>query len=1057
MPPLSSPSPHNSHPDSSLNASSSPSSITGAVAPKRKKYAARKDNKMAQAEPDTQFNKGNAPDLLFESFPSTLLREPALVNTTSPVLDALTSLPLSQLHDTNIRTDDWTKSIPFGGTPPQEATSIGESPPTFIMPTDRGAFDRSATPASPPRSRHRPLSIGTEHSESPRYQSHDRQKRNSISTQQQCYPPPPHLPQAHFYSAPDIDIPGIPPIGTRAQETLGSSFCAVDNIIFQKPRHSVKKVLLVGRDGALEVLSLDGEQARLLGALRGLNGRVLDAKILTWTCGADPFLLHRPLVVATIFGPVTPDDTERPASVVPDNISTRQDGNPGRSDLPHMQTRVQVFSLRSQSLLATLFATKPETCYSAFPGSSPSVPPPSGDLRLFTSGNYIVVASGTSGEVLIFGASKNQRSPYSCLGKTWTNVRVRDTHRHSGSSNSTTTDELYSEFGYDIGFSETPILSLSGRWLAVSPPPSSRTSLGGTIRCHIHHKRIYETDAHNPPTRPTVTCVADYDNGSFLTNLTRGVTQEIFRGATWTGGQVAQTWNNYFYKDAHHSQDMASRRGAHMDPPHPNFFPPTHSQDTEKPSVKSPDLVSLIDLKRLEEGENGKVTTINPVATFQPPNGCGFVSLSPNGLMLLTVSRKGDIQHVWDLMQMRFCRSKLVVTDDISQTTPSLPAYVREVARFDRLTMTSILDVKWTEPIGERLGIATKNGTIHLYDIPKSAYQWPPLRRVQRHQKPNSDDSTKEKLDDPSPRGYGISTAVKVIGDTTQPILSAFRGRAPSVGAAFATVGIGFATSRGSKVIVSGLSKSVGAAAETMNAIRHFGENRMHLRAFAREAAPCRMAWLGDDCEPLLGIVDGEFFRVYKIRDGKKKQEQSAFGTKVREVLLPSYLRIPPGPSQTLLTMINVETAGHWSPPPIVPLTFPPTVKCSPLSQAEIETNAPYQPFHTDRRVNLEIFTAKYQDQGPDADPWVFGKSTPSRKLLLQANKNTTDPSNLCENGMENHINLGRRNGTVEYAVLTTRQKKRTGSGDAYGTSEGNEEGFFEDDCDILDFAADRV
>jgi hypothetical protein len=38
----------------------------------------------------------------------------------------------------------------------------------------------------------------------------------------------------------------------------------------------------------------------------------------------------------------------------------------------------------------------------------------------------------------------------------------------------------------------------------------------------------------------------------------------------------------------------------------------------------------------------------------------------------------------------------------------------------------------------------------------------------------------------------------------------------------------------------------------------------------------------------------------------------------------------------------------------------------------------------------------------------------------------------------------------VEQVIVTTRRRRR-------GKGEGEEEGFFEDDCEVLDFAEDRV
>src|SRR5439155_1096283 len=78
---------------------------------------------------------------------------------------------------------------------------------------------------------------------------------------------------------------------------------------------------------------------------------------------------------------------------------------------------------------------------------------------------------------------------------------------------------------------------------------------------------------------------------------------------------------------------------------HPNFFPPTHAQETRNAS--EPELVSIIDLKRLQDSPGKKgVDPLTSSATFQPPGGCSFVSFAPSGLHLLTASKKGDVHYV---------------------------------------------------------------------------------------------------------------------------------------------------------------------------------------------------------------------------------------------------------------------------------------------------------------------------------------------------------------------------------------------------------------------------
>jgi hypothetical protein len=136
-----------------------------------------------------------------------------------------------------------------------------------------------------------------------------------------------------------------------------------------------------------------------------------------------------------------------------------------------------------------------------------------------------------------------------------------------------------------------------------------------------------------------------------------------------------------------------------------------------------------------------------------------------------------------------------------------------------------------------------------------------------------------------------------------------------------------------------------------------------------------------------------------------------------------------------------------------------------PLSYAEIETNSPYQPFHTDRRIRLFTYEApdhpapdhESQTQGmPSSDPWVFGQDIPA----IRVNVGTTStmesegvPSAEDVLGpMENILHRGKGSEDVEQLVITTRRRKRTKDGNG-----GLEDGFFEDDCEVLDFASNRV
>ena len=989
----------------------------------------------------------------------------------SPVLDALGTLAETRDNDLAYRTDTWAKSIPFG-----------KSPPTDLLDGDLiGGFSHPSSASPPPRTR--PLSYGNGYlsSDRSRQQSADRQKSHSVNSPFNNQIPLPHLPQAHFYGAPDIDLP-MHPAQNRPQEE-SYSFCAFDylNSSFKVSRMG-GNVLLVGTDGALEVLAIEDRKARPIGKLVGLNGRVVDAKLLNFHLQSDPFTSSRPHVALIIHGPSQSDDESRGSSAgsetneIPGTPQRHPsvDRRPERDNSKFYQTRAEVYSLRTGDRVTTLFASKPVPCFENLPGLPQFAPSPVGSLKLYTSGNYVVLASGVSGEVYIYGINPfSVTNAYQCFGKTWTSVQARESRRYSASSNSTDPDGSRNNSPHDSVISDNPILSLSGRWLAVVPPsPTARVSIQGTVPAGLVQGKVFGLETRSPPTKPPVTCATDNGEGeSFFDKVARGVTQELVKGARWMGDQGLQAWNNYWNRDQ--PQSTAPRRASLMDVPQHayNMFPPTHAQDTHAASTSEPDIVSVLDLRRLEDGGENKSTLINPVATFQVPNGCSFLSLSPNGLMLLTASKKGDVQYVWDLMQAKHCRAGAFLSDDpISQISN-----VRRIARFARLTTSSIVDVIWASPSGDRLAIITRKGTVHVFDMPRTAFQWPPFRRV--HPTSRRPQSTDSPADDMGDRGAASpwSAAMKMVGDRTQPIFAAVRGRAPSAGSGFPPAG-GFGISsaagvRSGKVVAAGLSKSMGAASGTVNTLRHVGENRLHVSGLSRDPAASRVIWTSHKGQLSLGLIDNGFFRLYRIRRGmstnKGRQSQSVIGDRVVELKLPAHLQTPCGPIP--VGSFNPETTvSAWLALP-TSTSHPSNIsraKSQPLSQAEIETNAPYQPFHTDQRVNLYIFSPECESSNSmidqPTDQWVFGDDLSMSKLHVRPVSPTGDDDALDSSHeqagygdeMENQISLSNSTGNGEEVVITTRRKKRRSSG---FTGNGMDDGFFEDDCEVLDFARDRV
>lgn len=1016
----------------------------------------------------------------------------------SPVLDALGSLAETPDNDIAFRTDTWAKSVPFGKSPPNDVLD-GDFPPSgspFSFPTnpERGGFSHPSSASPPPR--RRPLSYGNGYlsgnSNVSRQQSTDRQKSHSISTPFNQIPPP-HLPQPHFYGAPDVDLQLLSE--NDQTSTDGSySFCAFDTI--DSPSFKTSRiggsVLLSGTDGTLEVLAIEDRKTRLIGKLVGLNGRVIGAKMLTGSTSHDLLSSSRPHVAVILHGPCAPKDDEthtssagseanEAASAAGGRVSSAEK-RPHREDIKFYQTKVEVYSLRFGDHIATLFTTKPTPCLDTIPGMPMFAPPPVGNLRLYVSGSYVVLASGASGEVYIYGINPSSPDSYQCYGKTWTSVQSRETRRYSMSSSSTDPDGSRNDSPHNsTAESENPILTLRGRWLAVVPPSSNyRTPLRGTVPPSLVQGKVFGLETRSPPARPTVNCATDVGEGeSLFDKVARGVAQELVRGARWMGDQGLQAWNNYWNKEQ--LQNQSGRRPNVMDVPqqgYNNAFPPTHGQDTQTASPSEPDLVSIIDLKRLEDGGENKSALFNPTATFQVPNGCSFLSLSPNGLMLLTASRKGDVQYVWDLLQAKYCRAGAFLADN-----SMIPcANVRQIARYARLTTSSIVDVIWTIPTGDRLAIITRKGTVHVFDMPRSAFQWPPFRRARPA--PNRAHGTDSSTDYPSDRANDanpLSAAFKLVGGKTQPIFSAVKGRTPSAGSAFSVSSFGIpsaAGARSGKAVAAGLSKSVGAATGTVNTLRHVGENRLHLPGLARDPVASRVTWITHKSQPFLGLVDSGTFRLYRIRrtisSSKNRSLQSVFGGKEIEYKLPAILQNPCGPMPvTTGPVVDVAVHASLALPSSNPQSSASKAKRQPLSQAEIETNVPYQPFHTDQRVNLFIISPESETaDSMISDPtgqWVFGDDISMSKLHVRpfsSGGDDDDDDDITHEhqpgfggNMENLISLGNSTGNVEEVLITTRRKKRhTSSPYPSTTPRGDlDDGFFEDDCEVLDFARDRV
>jgi len=717
-----------------------------------------------------------------------------------------------------------------------------------------------------------------------------------------------------------------------------------------------------------------------VGALHGIQGTIVDATFLTWASAYDPFAEYRPLVALTVHGLAEPGEDaqvpqDRPYSATPEGLH---------------ETRVVVYSLARASQIVELLRVPSQM--SVHPGGQ-SATALAANLTVHASGNFITVTSGLSGELYIFTIRRGKESAvFECLGKYWTTIQPHLQRRDSSHSRASDAEVSPADIGRGPDVDDLPIVSLNGRYLAYCPATTpSPPSVGAVLGDFVLHSKMSHISAGTAPSRPLINCEVDSpDVDTFLSKVAKGFAQEAVRGAKWISEKGLQTWQNYWKRESASQAQPASSSSSppiYSTPMGLPQFPPTHAVDTQNASHE-PEIVTILDLKLLQETQGRKNLDLTPMTTFQPPGGCSFLSFMPTGLGLMTANHKGDVQYIWDLMQIRYVK------------VPHLPGdvesvRVRQLARYERLSPSTIIDIAWDGFTGHRFALLTKNKTVHLFDIPITAFQWPPPR-TKKH-RPASvpvDPSHVKPETEPGPQAGFFASAMSIAG-RTQPMLANLRGRAPSMGGIGAS-GIGLASTtgiKGGRAVAAGLSKSLGAASETVTSIRHANQSRLHLKAIARQGT---LLWQRRDGKSVLSVLDTAAIKVYYVRMTKPRENRlretvsvfdarKAVANKFPHVsdLMADVLALQPTPvankqgendhsDESLLS-------GFWKARPNrdVSQRMP-----HPLASAEIETNAPYQPFHSDSRVTISVFA-------DDEQHGNLGATRPSQPRL-QSSKRTS-------------------------------------------------------------------
>jgi len=739
-----------------------------------------------------------------------------------------------------------------------------------------------------------------------------------------------------------------------------------------------------------------------------------------------------------------------------------------------------------------------------------TVPPPSGDLSILADSGNILVASGTTGEVWIFDHSPTEdrlHQEFRCIGKIWTTVQRATSRDPSSPPQFPAFEQGHGERGNSSTQSKTPLLSLKGRWLAFSPPLSNSqvSSLRVVVPSLAAPLRVPGLNTYTPPQQPPENCAVDMAQEEKLLNwVAREVTQSLIKNIKMVGGKGKQVFNDYWSppsgtpNSGGPSGMSPGWNGLNQHPPEASSsFPPTHGEAVQGSSqYTDPAMISILDLKKLGLQRSSQSSGIpSPLATFKAPLGCSFISFAPNGLALFTASSKGDVQFVWDLMHIQHTKSSVLQTRHPSSLQGP---HVRQIAVFSRMTVARIVDVIWTMPHGNRIAMLTERNTIHFLDLPVSSFVWPPLRRRARAAAPKT--STSPDTGEASSSAVSIasnaaSSAIKGVWNMAQPFMRPRADTGNSSRAGFSAASVTAGAGIGTKVLTSGISKSFGAASETIGNFRKSGESILRLPQSSIPPGSRCIKWLaGRHSDSLAALVDG-VVKVYTVKQKRSTADRNRLSIGSR----PLDYRLPTIPDHTLAPLINgpldlddeldLSDRGiegpQWKLPPASMVKVDATHGTeSSIPQAEIESNAPYQPFHTDRRIALHVYGDSRVQSSLLSDSvllvghevsklpapavramntaWAFGG--PIVTVKLDVGPPLVDDE--CIGSSEDHVALplsamervttkiSEADEEHEQIVITTRRRKGIPHGALDAT---DEEGFFEDDCEVLDFASQRV
>ncbi|EWC43483.1 hypothetical protein DRE_07515 [Drechslerella stenobrocha 248] len=650
---------------------------------------------------------------------------------------------------------------------------------------------------------------------------------------------------------------------------------------------------------------------------------------------------------------------------------------------------------------------------------------------------------------------------WNCWGKVWTNVYVEG----RGSSSSSFNAEFNPE-NLPSSKAGMPIFSLEGRWLAYCPPsPSAQALRMSTSFPSVGGVATGYPNLPSPavPQPQANTYIDVPEDEPILNRVAREVTQEVIRGAKWMGEQGIRAMKNYWngYNSAGNSSGSSPPGAGVKIGPNPAGtngisalgmqVQEMREQERELAALgpgsgisagkngyglqsgaangglatasSEPVVISIVDLGKSVAQGGHKNDPLTPQTTFQPLQGASFLAFAPGGMALLVVSNKGDVVHIWDLLKgMHQPPTLPTAQSKAGKSSPSAAEasaiavngrlanghhagrHVRQIARFTRMTVAHVVDVVWSGLKSDKLAIVTEKGTVHFYDMPGNAYQWPPPKRSVPQPK--------------SPQG-GVSGMVSSAGQAAaslltnaQPLVVAARRRRRSSSGSVS----GYGTSTGKDSTLGSSGNSVGQANATVH--------RVSLPYGPGTPGMGCVRFLGGKEYGFVAMIGGGTLRIYESKTSAVARRKSSShdggvittgwleyelpglpdGT-AAGIQEPGALDINEEPTSPL--SLNEETTpkseptalpGYWGGKVPSQQTTPQKHKDlqkelveTPLSYAEIETNPPYPPIHSDRHVTLSVFkeessivasTTWYANEPPSNDVvWVFGRNIPFEKL----------------------------------------------------------------------------